>query len=90
MRLANSVRRIAATAVMALAGVFSLGSATTASASTVAVTFEPNAVIVNRSSKKTKVVLALPGPDRQMFAQHRSHSSHSSHASHRSHFSSSR
>lgn len=41
--------------------------------------------IVNRSEKKAKLVLSLPGAEMSMTAQHRSHASHASHRSHSSH-----
>jgi len=85
MKMLGNLRRIAIGAVVALSGVFNLGSPSPASATLVVPQTESASTIVNRVSKKAKLVLALPNQDGRMVAQHYSHSSHQSHSSHYSH-----
>ena len=84
--LSGSLRRIALGGALA-----AFGTVGFLSAAPTPVSAEPAAAttIVNRSQKKAKLVLSLPGADMSMSAQHRSHASHRSHSSHSSHRSSS-
>lgn len=80
--LSRGLRRVLIGGALAAFG--ALGFATAAPTSVSAESAAPVS-IVNRSEKKAKLVLSLPGADMSMSAQHRSHASHASHRSHSSH-----